>query len=245
MDQQFCIVCQSKLTRAAAIYCSFKCRRKTIIRKCHCGVEFETVPSINQKNCSRKCIVKTPEQREKIAIGVKKYMAENPLNAEQRLKRGEQSKGKPAWNSGTASIIVCIACGTSFKALGKRKHTAKWCSLKCKSAYCLNIRHCDLNKHLYYKQVKKITESQDLKSLSNYDKRGKLSRNKDAHHLDHIIPIKYGYIHKIPPEIIGNISNLQFIPALKNHKKSSKYESINNNALTQQSPVLKMVLCCY
>jgi len=78
-------------------------------------------------------------------------------------------------------------------------------------------------KEKYYKMVKRITESQDLSSLNDYDKRGR-SEKKGAYHLDHIIPISYGLLNDIDPYIIGHISNLRFIPALENIKKGAKYE---------------------
>lgn len=79
------------------------------------------------------------------------------------------------------------------------------------------------HKEKYYKLVRRITESQPLHLLENYDKRGQTGQ-ENAYHLDHIIPISYGLINNIPPEIIGNISNLCFIPWLDNVKKGCKYE---------------------
>lgn len=77
-------------------------------------------------------------------------------------------------------------------------------------------------KEKYYKQVKRITESQNIETLPNYEKRA-LAGKEDAYHLDHIIPIFYGLINKIDPNIIGNINNLRFIPAIDNIKKGCKY----------------------
>lgn len=81
-------------------------------------------------------------------------------------------------------------------------------------------------KEKYYKTVKRITESQDLSSLENYDKRGRAGIH-GAYHLDHIIPISYGLFNDIDPYIIGHISNLRFIPAIDNIKKGAKYEQKN------------------
>jgi len=77
-------------------------------------------------------------------------------------------------------------------------------------------------KEKYYKEVRRTTESQPLHLLENYDKRG--VSGQDTYHLDHIVPISYGFMNDIPPEIIGNISNLQFIYWLENIQKGSKYE---------------------
>lgn len=74
----------------------------------------------------------------------------------------------------------------------------------------------------YYKMVRRITEAQPLHLLENYEKRGHYGDNKACFHLDHIIPIAYGFQHDIPPEIIGDISNLRFIPWRENIVKGCK-----------------------
>jgi len=78
-------------------------------------------------------------------------------------------------------------------------------------------------KEKYYKEVRRISESQPLHLLENSDKRGKTG-DESAYHLDHIIPVSYGLLNDIPPEVIGDISNLRFIPWEENLAKGSKYE---------------------
>lgn len=75
---------------------------------------------------------------------------------------------------------------------------------------------------LYYEDVWKITEKQNLESLPNFEKRGNIKFKKDAHHLDHRFSISEGFKHSIPPEIIGNIVNLEMLPAIENIHKSGK-----------------------
>lgn len=58
----------------------------------------------------------------------------------------------------------------------------------------------------YRQEVNRITKSQPLFQLVNYDKRG-----KGNFHLDHIISIKFGFDNNIDPEIIGNICNLRYV----------------------------------
>ena len=78
----------------------------------------------------------------------------------------------------------------------------------------------DLEKRLYYHKVWAITESQPLHKLRSHKKR--CFRGKNCYHLDHKCSIIEGYNRQIPPEIIGGILNLQFIPAKKNIKKGYK-----------------------
>ena len=84
----------------------------------------------------------------------------------------------------------------------------------------------DLEKKLYYAMVWEVTEGQKLYLLDNSDKRWW----KD-HHLDHVYPIVMGFKEKIPPEKIGNIKNLRFIPYEENLSKGSKVTNESKNAL--------------
>ena len=82
-----------------------------------------------------------------------------------------------------------------------------------------------IEKSKYYNEVWRYTKQQQLHLLENYDKRSRLDLNEDAYHLDHIIPISYGFENKIDPSIIGDLTNLQMIPAIENIKKGNTYES--------------------
>ena len=73
-------------------------------------------------------------------------------------------------------------------------------------------------KDLYYKRVWEVTNANNLTLLPNHHRRG----FKD-YHLDHIIPIAYGYRNYILPQYIGAITNLRFIPRRDNLKKRDFY----------------------
>ncbi len=68
--------------------------------------------------------------------------------------------------------------------------------------------------NVYKKECWRITELQNIKSLPNHENRG--FRN---FHLDHIYPIYHGFKNNVPPEVIGDISNLRFIPYKENMRK--------------------------
>ena len=77
------------------------------------------------------------------------------------------------------------------------------------------------DKEKYYKAVIRITRLQNIQILENYDKRAN-APGEHAYHLDHIYPIIKGFEDNIPPEIIGDISNLRFIPWKENLQKADK-----------------------
>lgn len=51
---------------------------------------------------------------------------------------------------------------------------------------------------------------------------GKFQRGPKQYHIDHVIPISYGFKNNIPPEIIGHISNLRPLHWKQNFLKSAK-----------------------
>ena len=87
----------------------------------------------------------------------------------------------------------------------------------------------DLEKRKYYYQVWAITESQPLNKLKFYRKR--CFSGPRCYHLDHIVPIIKGFLDKIPPEKIGDITNLRFIPAKDNISKGHRMTEESHKAL--------------
>ena len=79
----------------------------------------------------------------------------------------------------------------------------------------------------YRRKVWHFTNQQPIHTLSNYEKRGHPS-DKNAYSLDHMYSCHAGFKNNIPPYIIGNIANLEYIPTIKN---SSKRE---NCSLTEE-----------
>ena len=75
---------------------------------------------------------------------------------------------------------------------------------------------------IYKRLVYKITYKQDLDSLDNFSKRAMIYTIDDAHNIDHKVSIKFGFDNNIPPYIIGNILNLEMIPAIDNYTKKTK-----------------------
>jgi hypothetical protein len=87
----------------------------------------------------------------------------------------------------------------------------------------------DLDKRLYYLKVWFVTESQPLHTLKNYNKR--CFKCFNGYHLDHIYSIHEGFKNKIPPEVIGDLKNLRFIPIKQNMRKGFKVTNESKNIL--------------
>lgn len=71
----------------------------------------------------------------------------------------------------------------------------------------------------YYDKVVRITNKQDLSTLTNIEKRGVVGKDDDAHHIDHMFSIYDGFMNDVPADVIGNICNLHCIPGLVNITK--------------------------
>ena len=76
----------------------------------------------------------------------------------------------------------------------------------------------------YKRLVRKVTSLQPIHLLENFDKRG---RGSGKYHLDHIVSQKYGFDLGIPFWMIGDISNLRFIPESENCAKQHKVDEDN------------------
>lgn len=83
-------------------------------------------------------------------------------------------------------------------------------------------------KTIYYNEVHKITKRQLIHTLEFHEKRGKAKKGTDHYQLDHIIPISEGFRNNIDPNIIGNITNLRFIPWKENILRNKKNDSKHN-----------------
>jgi hypothetical protein len=69
----------------------------------------------------------------------------------------------------------------------------------------------------YRRKVRSITSKQPVHLLINSHRRA-----HNDYHLDHIVSIKTGWKLGIPPEKIGNIANLRFIPRSDNCRKQDR-----------------------
>lgn len=82
----------------------------------------------------------------------------------------------------------------------------------------------------YKREVMNLTKRTDVSNLPNSEKRGKCGIN-GAYHLDHKLEISEGYVQGIAPNIIADVSNLQFIPWKENMKKRKFPNGIHDNKI--------------
>jgi hypothetical protein len=81
---------------------------------------------------------------------------------------------------------------------------------------------------LYNRQTRRLTERvykqhRELVNPNNYPRK----TGGDGYHLDHIIPVAYGFVNNIPPEEIAKAENLQMLPWRANMSKGKKYVPTN------------------
>lgn len=166
-------------------------------------------------------------------------------NISNGLKKSHEANNYVVWNKGlSAEIDERVAkmgksrpgelnpmYGTSYKEIWKSEHSGEefndkflynsylkshsslefedWCKLREENAY-----------YEYKKEVWRYTIKNPIKTMPNYEKRGKAGVD-GAYQLDHIISIKYGFEHNIDPRYIGSMDNLWFVPWEINLKKSN------------------------
>ncbi len=94
------------------------------------------------------------------------------------------------------------------KLLEDRGDIVPWDKLSDWKQYNKTIRMLTEQNYRKYKSI--INPNDYIRSMSDYE-------------LDHIIPIYYGFMNKIPEDIISDVKNLQMLTAHDNRKKGKSY----------------------
>lgn len=185
----------------------------------------------NRKFCSIRCSAKHQfkngmSQKHKNAIS-KGLMGKKPWNTGLKYKSPKQSKTmkeKGHWKKGQ----------TFEERFGKKK--AKQIKENLSNFRKSLAQPIDPKYRDYKCKVIRITKQQPINTLKNYEKRGKAKKGTNNYQLDHIIPIRYGYLNKIPAEKIGCFENLRMI-----HWKENIQRNKNENKFyptKQKQPAL-------
>lgn len=212
-------------------------KKSTVICNCLiCDSEFEVILSRanSAKYCSRKCYHISTKDKPSWNVGIphKKETIE-------KIKKANLGSNNPMYNKKhkDESKKLMAKAKENFTPANKgKKFPGIFSDIDRtgeNNAYVKHIMKTEgisYNEYLksydeyelYKKQVRNITNLQPVHLLENYEKRGNGYTNEEAYHLDHIYPISKGFKNGIPPEVIGDISNLKFIHWLENLKKSNK-----------------------
>jgi len=174
-------------------------------------------------------------QKELNCSGITIYRWRKKLNSSPG-RGSKKGKARP-WQL-KRSLKVCECCSIEYEVIGFNS-TRRFCSLSCATKsidksymqteeYKNTLRNPDLPEFEKYSRkvhflTRKLYEEYSHVINPNGYKRG-LAGEDNAYHLDHIIPIKYGFENSIPPEELAKIDNLQMLPWKTNISKSAKYE---------------------
>lgn len=102
-----------------------------------------------------------------------------------------------------------------------QKATQKALATKVQRGLVTSIdQKSDFERYKYL--VTYFTLKNDLKSLEHFEKRGRAKNSTERYQLDHIYSIFDGFHNNVPPEVIGHIANLRFIPWRENGSKNHK-----------------------
>jgi len=152
------------------------------------------------------------------------------------------NKGKTAWNKGLTKETDDRVLGYSESLIGKSKNfdekTLEFLSKNARKQqkYMTYLKRGGLTDEEYLEKlpdlkkyrrmVRLMTSKVDTSQLENYGKVG--------YDLDHKFSIQEGFNRNIPPYIIADISNLEYIPSVDNRSKGTKC-SITEKELINQN----------
>ncbi|MBC8428347.1 hypothetical protein H8D04_00545 [bacterium] len=177
-------------------------------------------------------ITKSNEFKEKSKkTNLKKYGVEYPLQSNEIREKSKQTCLRK-YGVDNVSQLEAVQIKKENTML-KNHGTKYWIGHKNTGKNSIRVKGILKSKNITYEQydnsindyvkyrrnVLSITRLQELETLKYSHKRGK-SGITNSYQLDHKVSIKYGFENAIPPYIIGNIENLEFIPWMDNRKKS-------------------------
>jgi hypothetical protein len=136
-------------------------------------------------------------------------------------KRCSETKSSEEWKETTGKLSI-------ERLRTARENSGKW----IKSENLPDFKR-------YRRLVWKITNSQSLNSLENFEKRG---MRGESFHLDHQFSIFDGFRNNIPPFIIGNLINLKMIHWKENIKKGKTSSIEDISAIFIQTNKLQLLL---
>ncbi len=141
-----------------------------------------------------------------------------------RANSSKKPTGRPKGSKNRATIVAWNkGKSDNIKNIGTLTHEQRMAAIAKRSGHS---SYEEYRKSLpawraYRLDVIRVTNSQPLHLLENFDKRG-VNGEEGAYTLDHIVSLKRGFKEGITPEQIGHIDNLQMLPWEENITKGWK-----------------------
>lgn len=204
--------------------------------KCYCGNETKFITFTRGYNefCSTKCSNNSEKvQKNKEKTLMKNYGVTSPLQSKKLKEKALETSFNRYGNGNNYSEIEKTrerlygdknynnrekARNTCIELYGEENYSFTNNFSKMMRKIPLEL----MDDFSYYSWIVwKITKRQNLETLNNFNKRGRTDLKEDAYHLDHRHSIREGFLNNIPAYMIGNIANLEMIPASKNCSKQA------------------------
>ena len=233
MYMHFCVICG-----ASVEHLRFKNRNtfpKTCSKSCMKELISQTKQSIDAEGLTsamRGAIKGAKTMQQKDADGVtlaeKRARKANATMSANKTRAGSQKKRLLTMHANNTFDDIGEKIKQGMAKIGpdgltRGQHGAKNAKIKARQTNEKTgrwIKHDDLPDFQRYKrEVRKLTEMQQLSNIENFEKRGHVIN--DGYHLDHKFSIYDGFKNNVPPKNIANIKNLQFIHWRENIKKGN------------------------
>ncbi len=194
-----------------------------------------------------KGIAMSEEQKQKLSDIAKaafasgeriSYNLGKTLSEEIRRKISETCKGYKLTNEQLQNLIKAQRERASSPDYVNPMKDKKFTEEQCRKVGDATLRNYDkiratmeakghwipldkIDEFTLYKRFVWMETNKNVHLIPNYDvdKRGLCRRGSDNYQVDHIVSITDGFKNGVDPTIIGNISNLRFIPWMKNLQK--------------------------
>lgn len=198
----------------------------SVVKICNfCNNEFNvrnTKNGNNRRFCSKSCASKNTVASRIDSWRPDNKADNNPMFGKPQTNQNSLNNLVKGWWSGktrscasnlkTSKTMLEKGIKMSQHSLDKRRDTC----IKKGLWFVPDDKHYVQYKK-YRRKVQYWTDKQAIQQLDNYDKRGRFS-----YHLDHKFSVKMGFLESIPPRVISDIRNLEFIPYKENIRKGWK-----------------------
>lgn len=212
LEQYKCLHCNSEFfpNKETQLCCSHKCSNKYQAKIRKETIDPKTGMSLSKIYSNRAAIAikkagfyGSKKHREQAAFNLKKTLSQSGVRDKLKIAlQNRKIKNKDGLSAAQKSAI---------KAMRTKAQKGMLVPIEQKPEF-----------ERYKFLVDHFTRNANLASLENSNKRGRAKNGVQSYHLDHIYSVFDGFNNNVPPEIIGDISNLRYIPWYENVSKNYK-----------------------